>query len=172
MVSHFRLPPSPHFVASVAVFCVLCVSVPCKTPCGWSGLPSGWDLDHAWGNSICGWIGMDLALYCRSHISDLSTVRLPSCWNDSRPLFDEWGNALSGRRNQSHSSSHTSHGLCAYNPCCCMEILALQVPVDVDVYRYRPAHEVLIDQSNSIWKGDLHYCFYTTTYIHTIMSPI
>ena len=46
-----------------------------------------------------------------------------------------------------HISSHTS----AYNPCCCT---ALQVPVDVDVNRYRPAHEVFVDERNSIPYGE------------------
>ena len=77
-------------------------------------------------------------------ISDLSTVRLPSCWNSGRPIFDEWDSVLSGRHNQSHSSSHTSHGLCACNPCSCMENSALQVPVDVYVYKYRSEQEVFV----------------------------
>ena len=104
--------------------------------------------------------GLALSGRSASHIiSDLSTVRLPSCWNGSRPLFDEWGNVLSCWHNQSHSSSHTSHGLCAYNPYCCMEKAALQVTVDIDVYSYRPAHEALVHQRNSIpcGKGTSRY---------------
>ena len=37
-----------------------------------------------------------------------------------------------------------------YNPCCCMEISALHVPVDVYIFRHRPAHEAFVDERNTI----------------------
>ena len=36
---------------------------------------------------------------------DAQMKKVLSCWNSARPLFDEWGNVLSGRHNQLHSSS-------------------------------------------------------------------
>ena len=105
----------------------------------------------------------------------MCTVRLPSCWNGSQPLFDEWGYVLSGRHNESHSSVHcssrTSHGLCDYKPCRCMERSALQVPVDLDVYRYRPSHEVYVDKSSSIPYGKgTSRCHCTAIYVKHCVS--
>ena len=64
-------------------------------------------------------------------------------------LFDEWGNALSGRNNGSQSRLCTICGMFVYNPCCCMKISALHVPVDVYIFGYRPAHEAFVDKRNS-----------------------
>ena len=37
-----------------------------------------------------------------------------------------------------------------------MKISALHMPVDVYIFRYRPAHEAFVDMRNSIsWKRDL-----------------
>ena len=142
MVSmHVHFPSSRYFVAFVCVFCViLCVSVPCDKPlCGWSGLPCGW------GYSYCGRgksprscsglpCGKGHAELCSTSDlqvhSDWVIGRLPFCLqNSSRPLFDEWGNAPSGRNNGSQSRLCTIYGLFGNNPCCCMEISALHVPV-------------------------------------------
>ena len=66
---------------------------------------------------------------------------------------DEWGNALSGRNNGSQSRLCTICGMFVYNPCCCMKISALHMPVDVYISRYRPAHEAFVDKRNSISYG-------------------
>ena len=58
----------------------------------------------------------------------------------------------SGRNNGSQSRLCTIYGKVVYNPCCCMEISALHVPVDVYLFRYRPAHEGL-DKRNTIPYG-------------------
>ena len=103
-----------------------------KSPRSCSGLPCG--KGHA---ELCS--TSDLQVH-----SDWVIGRLPFCLqNSSRPLFDEWGNALSGRNNGSQSRF-------VYNLCCCMEISALHVPVDVYIFRYRPAHKAFVDKRNSI----------------------
>ena len=149
MVSiHVHFPSTRYFVAFVCVFCVmLCVSVPCdKSLCGWSGLPYGW------GYSYCGRgksprscsglpCGKGHAELCSTSDlqvhSDWVIGRLPFCLqNSSGPLFDEWGNAVSGRNNGSQSRLCTICGMFVYNPCSCMEISALHMPVDVYILRY------------------------------------
>ena len=162
---HVHFPSSRYFVAFVCVFCVmLCVSVPCdKSLCGWSGLPCGW------GYSYCGRgksprscsglpCGKGHAELCSTSDlqvhSDWVIGRLPFCLqNSSGPLFDEWGNALSGRNNGSQSRLCTICGMFVYNPFFCMEISALHVPVDVYIFRYRPAHEPFVDKRNSVSYG-------------------
>ena len=37
-------------------------------------------------------------------------------------------------------------GMFVYNPCCCMKISALHMPVVVYIFRYRPAHEAFVDK--------------------------
>ena len=98
-------------------------------------------------NYIC--ITSDLQVH-----SDWVIGRLPFCLqNSSRPLFDEWGNALSGMSNGSQSRLCTIYGMFVYNPYCCMEISALHMPVDVYIFMYRPAHEAFVDKRNSIPYG-------------------
>ena len=60
--------------------------------------------------------------------------------------FDEWGNALWW---ESQRRLCTIHGTFVYNPCCCMEISALHMSVDVHIFRYRPAHEAFVDKIDS-----------------------
>ena len=69
----------------------------CYSLCGWSGLTCCWCYTHCdIGNSVC---GRAHALCGRSDSQlprDWGVSRLPPWWNTRRPLFDEWGNALSG----------------------------------------------------------------------------
>ena len=95
---------------------------------------------------------------CVAQVTSKSTVsigRLPfHLQNSSRPLFDEWGNALSGRNNESQSRLCTIHGMFVYNPCCCMEISALHMSVDV----YITTVCVYITSSHIILGQFVYYC--------------
>ena len=73
---------------------------------------------------------------------------------------------------------HRIRGMFVYNPCSCMEISALHVPVDEYIFRYRPAHEPFVDKRNSIpcGKGTSRchctavYMMHCVSYIHIYMK--
>ena len=80
-------------------------------------------------------------------------------------------NALSGRNNGSQSRLCTICGMFVYNPCCCMKISVLHMPVDVYIFRYRPAHEAFIDKRNSISYGKgTSRCHCTVIYMKHCVS--
>ena len=110
---------------------------------------------------------------CVPQVASKSTVigSLVDCPFACRPLFDEWVNALCGRNNGSQSRLCTIYGMFVYNPCCCMKISALLMPVDVYIFRYRPAHEAFVDKRNSISyeKGTSH-CHCTAVYMKHCVS--
>ena len=171
MVSmHVHFPSSWYFVAFVCVFSViLCVSVPCDKPlCGWSGCPvagarpvagthypvagthypvAGVILTVVEENhpvAVVACLVARVMQKCVAQVTSKSTVigSLVDCPFACRIVAD----ALSGRNNGSQSRLCTIYGMFVYNPCCCMKISALHVPVDVYIFRYRPAHEAFVDK--------------------------
>ena len=63
----------------------------------------------------------------------------------------------------------STYGMFVYNPCCCMEISAL--PVDVYIFRYRPAHEAFVDKRNFIPYGKgTSRCHCTAIYMKHCVS--
>ena len=61
----------------------------------------------------------------------MSLVDCPFAYRIVADHFDEWGNALPDRNNKLQRRLCTTHGMFVYNPCCCMEIFALYMSVDV-----------------------------------------
>ena len=137
---HVHFPSSRYYVAFICVFCVmLCASVPCdKSLRGWSGLSCGWGYSYCGRGkspSSCSGLpcGKGHAELCSTSTSKStvigSLVDCPYACTVVVDHSDEWGNALSGRNNGSQNRLCTISGMFVYNPCCCMKISALHMPV-------------------------------------------